>query len=320
MVKSMEETVTDMLYMEGKITVTLSKLGLATYNWKECLDELHVMNRELRLVGVALDVRKSQVINYSDEMDSLMHQSNTRDIKNKRTAIGGLMDEQTETLDEVQECIAKLENNWRKYDDEKAGDLREDMEQLNKTVVDIEKPISDLKLKYNINRMGADPAYFDKFMISQLEYFKMAERLTFQREITYCRGIFFDALKKGQIDEIVFKDLISRFPKELQVVIRKSRITFRQYQTLLTQGRMRKTYGPMTELSVKNFLRDLEKQAHERMRSRIERMICIYGYGNPEVTPRNVEAPVALSSFRYSSDESKFSEVPPVRKNVRRNI
>jgi len=276
--KNLGEAVKKMLLTEEEVTNTLEDLGMANHDWVEALEQLHQKNRKIREVGRLLDVRKLQAEEQREELTDLLTKFGgkvTGAFQNKRIAIDNLIKEQTETLDEVQSNVNTLHEAQEDFDG-RAVQFQEDLEMLNETIDEIDKPISDLEaIKPKLQEMVANGSDCVEFVAGNLQHLLVLERITLLRELSYSRAIFFSALKNngGMIDQPLFNRLVLRLPMPLRKAFESTTNSYQNYRAVQGKGRMgRKKYGPMNHEKVAEFLRDLEAQALEVVQQNMESM------------------------------------------------
>lgn len=276
--KNLGEAVKKMLHTEEEVTNTLRDLGMANSDWVESLEQLHQKNRKIRVVGRLLDRRKFQAEEQREELTHLLTKFGgkvTGAFQNKRIAIDNLIKEQTEALDEVQDNVTTLHETQVDFDG-RAVQFQEDLEMLNETIDEIDKPISDLEaIKPKLQEMVANGSDCVEFVAGNLQHLVVLERITILRELSYSRAIFFSALKNngGMIDQPLFNRLVLRLPMPLRKAFESTKKSYQNYRVVKAKGRMgRKKYGPMNQEKVTEFLQDLEFQAFEVEQQNIESM------------------------------------------------
>jgi len=314
--KDLDESVTKMLHTEGEVTKTLSSLGVANDRWMDCLEELHKKNKEIRIVGRKLDKRKMQAEEQGDQLSNLFLRYGgkvTSDFQSRRTAIDDLIKQQFTTLDEVQEQVTTLQEEQDEYDG-RAVQFQEDLEHLNETIGDINKPISDLEaMKPKLHRMGADPAEFEAFVNGHLQYLTVLERITLLREISYSRAIFFSALKANNetIDERLFNQLVLRLPMSLRQAFETTTKSYQNYRVVISKKRLgRKKYGGMDQSKVTEFMNDLEAQAFIVVQENFEKMPDPRRFGyEDEEEDEVLEEKIELDGKEFEIDGKDSKEV-----------
>jgi len=276
--KNLGEAVKKMLNTEMEVTKTLDELGMANHDWIESLEQLHEKNKKIRKVGRLLDTRKLQAEEQREELTNLLTKFGgkvTGAFQNKRIAIDNLIKEQAETLDEVQDNVNTLHETQEDFDG-RAVQFQEDLEMLNETIGEINKPISDLEaIKPKLQEMVANGSDCEEFVAGNLQHLVVLERITILRELSYSRAIFFSALKNngGMIDQPLFNRLVLRLPMPLRKAFESTTKSYQNYRTVQAKGRMgRKKYGPMNQEKVTDFLQDLEAQAFEVVQQNMETM------------------------------------------------
>jgi len=283
--KNLDEAVKKMIFTENEVAQTLNHLGIANDDWIDSLDELHKMNKKVRVAGRVLDKRKNQVEEQRQEVHNLLTKHGgkvTGDLQNKRIAIDKLIKEQAETLDEVQGNVNSLHGTQEDFDG-RAVQFQEDLEILSETIGEINKPISDLEaIKPKLKEMFANKTDCVKFIAGNLQHLAILEQFTLLREMSYSREIFFSALKNngGMIDRPLFNQLILRLPSSLREAFESTTRSYQNYRAVEGKGVMgRKKYGPMNQEKVKEFLEDLEIKALEVVQKNLESMPNPHRFG-----------------------------------------